>query len=86
MILTKGAHQSAKFKTFHCSHEISPNLHFDRLLLLKVYKISVVQWSYVSLTLKSDAKFERKLICCVKNGKNLVNFDMSTLKSQKFSL
>ena len=50
MIFTKGAHQSAKSQTFNCSGEISPNLYFDRLLLLKVYKISAkkVQRSYVS--------------------------------------
>ena len=50
MIWTKGAHQSAKFQTFDCSGEISPNLYFDRLLLLKVYKISAkkVQRSYAS--------------------------------------
>ena len=50
MIWTKGAHQSAKFQTFDCSRKISPNLYFDRLLLLKVYKISAkkVQRSYVS--------------------------------------
>ena len=40
MIWTKGAHQSAKFQTFDCSSESSPNLYFHRLLLLKVYKIS----------------------------------------------
>ena len=50
MIFTKGAHQSAKIQTFDCSGEISPNLYFDRLLLLKVYKISAkkVQRSYLS--------------------------------------
>ena len=50
MIFTKGAHQSAKFQTFDLSGEISPNLNFDRLLLLKAYKISVenLQRSYVS--------------------------------------
>ena len=50
MIFTKEAYQSAKFQTFDCSGEISPNLYFDRLLLLKVYKISAkkVQRSYVS--------------------------------------
>ena len=49
MIFTKGAHQSAKFQIFDCSGEISPNLYFDRLLLLKVYKISgkKVQSSYL---------------------------------------
>ena len=40
MIWTKGTHQSAKFQTFDCSKEISPNLYFDRLLWLKVYKTS----------------------------------------------
>ena len=40
MIWTKGTHQSAKFLTFDCSREISPNLYFDRLLLLKGYKVS----------------------------------------------
>ena len=37
MIFTKGTHQSARFQTFDFSGEISPNLYFDRLLLLKVY-------------------------------------------------
>ena len=39
MIFTKGAQHSAKFQTFDCSGEISPNVCFDRLLLLKVYKV-----------------------------------------------
>ena len=34
------------------------------------------------MTLKSDAKFEEKLIC--ENDKNLVNFDLSTRNSQNF--
>ena len=38
------------------------------------------------MTLKIDAKFEEKLICCFKNDKNLVNFDPSTQKSQIFVL
>ena len=39
------------------------------------------------MTLKSDAKFEKKkTICCFKNDKNLVNFDPSTQKFQKFAL
>ena len=33
------------------------------------------------MTLK-NAKFEEKLICCFKNDKNLVNFDLSTRNSQ----
>ena len=48
MILTKGAHQRAKFQTFDCSGEISPSFYFDRLLLLKVYKISAKKRSFVS--------------------------------------
>ena len=38
------------------------------------------------MTLKSDAKFEEKLICYFKNDKNLVDFDRSTQKSQKVTL
>ena len=38
------------------------------------------------MTLKSDAKVEKKLICCFKNDKNLVNFDPSTQKPQEFAL
>ena len=38
------------------------------------------------MTLKSDTIFEEKLICYFKNDKNLVNFDPSTQKSQKFAL
>ena len=38
------------------------------------------------ITLNTDAKFEEKLICCFKNDKELVNFDLSTWKPQKFAL
>ena len=38
------------------------------------------------MTQKNDAKFQEKPICCFKNDKNLVNFDLSTQKSQKFEL
>ena len=38
------------------------------------------------MILKSDAKFEEKLIFCFENDKNLVNFDPSTRKSQKHAL
>ena len=30
------------------------------------------------MTLKSDVKFEEKLICCFKSDKNLVNFEPGT--------
>ena len=69
MIWTKGAHQSAKFQTFDCSHKISPTLYFDRLLLLKVQKDIAVHSSHV-MTLKINVKFEKKLICCFKNDKH----------------
>ena len=36
------------------------------------------------MTLKSDAQFEEKLICCFKNDKNLGNFDLSTQNSENF--
>ena len=88
MIWTKGVHQRAQFQTFDCSCEISPNLYFPRLLLLKEYKILAkkVTEELCLMTLKSDAKFEEKPICCFKNDKNLVNFDPNTQKSQKFAL
>ena len=59
MIFKKGAYQGAKIQTFDCSGEILPNLYFDRLLLLKVYKISAkkVQRSYV---LEEGCKIWRK--------------------------
>ena len=37
------------------------------------------------MTLNVDAKFEEKPIYCFKTDKNLVNFDPSTQKSQKFT-
>ena len=47
MIWTKGAHQSAKFQTFVCSHKNPPNLYFDRLLKVKNFN-EEVQRSYIS--------------------------------------
>ena len=63
MIWTKGIHQSAKFQVFECTREISPNLYFDRLLLLKVYKISAKKSmeDLCLMTLESDAKFDKKV-------------------------
>ena len=77
MILTKGVHHSTKFQTFDGSNEISPNLYFDRLLLLKVYKISE---GLCLVTLESDTKFKEKTIYCFENDKNLVNFDLKDMK------
>ena len=83
--LQKEPHHSAKFQTFDCSGEFSPNLYFDWLLLLKVYKVSAkTSMEEICLMIqKSGAKFEEKLIFCSKNDKNLVNFDPSTKKSKK---
>ena len=80
MIFTKGAHHRTKFQTFDCSGEIPPNLYFDRLLLLKVYKVSAKK-SMAELYLmipKSDAKFKEKVIFCFKNDKNSSNFHQKT--------
>ena len=87
MSFTKGAH-SAKFQTFDCSGEISPNLYFDRLLLLKVYKISARKSIEIVclMILKSGAKSEENLIFCFQNDESLVNFDPSTKKPKKFAL
>ena len=38
------------------------------------------------MTLKIDAKFEEKWICCFRNDKNFVEFDPSTQKSPKTAL
>ena len=38
------------------------------------------------MTVRIDAEFEEKLICCSKNDKNLVKFDPNTCKSPKFAL
>ena len=48
-------------------------------------------WKYIKLPLyhdikKSDIKFDKKPVCSVKNDKNLANFDLSTQKSQKYTL
>ena len=85
MIFTKGAHHSAKFQTFDCSGEISPNLYFDRLLLLKLRKVSTKKSTEeICLIIpKSGAKFKEKPIFCFKNDKNLVNFDTSTKMFKK---
>ena len=88
MDFTKEAHHRAKFQTFDCSGEISPNLYFDRLHLLKVYKFSAKKLiDEVCLIIpKSGAKFEEKLIFCFKNDKNLMNVDQSTKTSKTFAL
>ena len=69
-----GQNELIKVQNSECSHKISPNLYLDRLL--KVYKILAEELCL--MTLKTDAKFEEKLIYCFKNDKNLVKFDQST--------
>ena len=87
MTFTKGAHHSTKFQTFVCSGEISRNLYFDRLLSLKVYKVSAKKsMKELWLMIPRSAKFEEKLIFCFKNNKNLVNFDQSTKRCKKLAL
>ena len=95
MIFTKGTHHSAKLQTFDCSGEISPNLYFARLLLLKVNHVSAkksIEEIPKSLMIpksggKFDTKFEDELTCQFKiDMRNLTNFDPSTRKSQKFAL
>ena len=63
-------------------------MYFDRLLLLKAYKVSakeVMEEIYLMIP-KSGAKFQEKLIFCFENEKNLVNFDPSTKKLKKIVL
>ena len=64
MIFTKGIHHSANFQTLDRLDEISPNFYFDRLLLLKVYKVSAKKsMEEICLMIpKSGANFEEKLI------------------------
>ena len=63
-------------------------MYFDRLLLLKAYKVSakeVMEEIYLMIP-KSGAKLQEKLIFCFENEKNLVNFDPSTKKLKKIVL
>ena len=89
MIFTNVALKSAKFQSFNCSGEISPNLFFNRLLLLKVYKISAkkVQRSYVSWCWRVVQNLKDKPFFCFKkwNGmRNLANFHQNTWKCQNW--
>ena len=88
MIFTKAVHQRAKFQTSECSGEISPTLYFDRLLLLKVNKISArkVREELRLMILRSGSRFEEKPILCFRNNKNFVDFNSSTKKSKNFAL
>ena len=62
---------------FHTSSRKSENLHFDGLFLSKAHKFldEKVQETLCLMTLKSDAKFDRKLTLGSKSDmRNLVNF------------
>ena len=74
-----------KFQTFDCSREISPDLYFDRFLLLKVCKTSAKKSieELCLITLRNE-EFEEKVVCCFKNDKNLVNFNLRPRNSQNF--
>ena len=68
--------------SFNARSDNSENLHFDVLLLSKLYYV----WAKKSteelcvIALKNDAKFEEELTCDLKNDvRNLANFD-ATLK------
>ena len=63
-------------------------MYFDRLLLLKVYKIlakKVYTEELCLMTLMIDAKFKEKLTCGLGNDlRNLANFHQSTQKCQNW--
>ena len=70
---------------FDASSDKSENLHFDVLLLLKVYYVLSHKSTdeLCVTTLKNDAKFEEDLTCALKNDmKNLADFipSLATLK------
>ena len=70
---------------FHASSRKSENLHFDGLILPKLFKV-LDQKGTDKLclnTLKSDEKFEDTLTLGSKNDtRNLVNFNASSGKSE----
>ena len=70
---------------FNASSGKSENLHFDELLLSKVYYVGAKNSleELCVITWKNDVKFEEELTCALKNNmRNLANFD-STLESLK---
>ena len=70
---------------FNVSSAKCENMHFDTLLLSKVYQLFGQKSTeeFCVVTLKKDAKFEEELTCVLKNDmRNLANFD-STLENLK---
>ena len=56
-------------------------------LYLKMYELKIYRGVMCHVTMKNDAKFEEELTCQFKTDiRNLMNFDPSTEKSQKFAL
>ena len=77
----------SKFSPAHVRK--SKNWDFDGILLSKKEKSMSLKLTgkFFVMTMKNDAKFEGKLTCKFKiDIKNLMNFDQSTRKSQKFAL
>ena len=71
--------QNFRLSTAHV--KFHQNVYFDRLILLKVYKIlakKIYTEELWFMNLKIEAKFGEKLVFCFKNNRNLVNFDLST--------
>ena len=89
MIWTKGGYQRAKFQTSNCSCEISPNLYFDRLLLLKVYTISTkkVQKSYVLWHWRVMQNLKKNWFVVSKTTRNwwILTWALKSLKNLHFN-
>ena len=71
--------------SFNACSDKSENLHFDVLLLSIAYKVSGKKNAeeLSLMTLKSDPNFEEKLTFCLKNDmRNLMNFNLSSEKSE----
>ena len=65
------------------------NLHFNGLLLNKVYKVPAKKSieEFALMELNTDATFERKLTCAFKNHMgNFANFNQSMLQSLKIGI
>ena len=87
--LDKRSPSKCKISDFNCWRETSPNLYFDRLLFLKVYKISAIKYrgvmshhteEWCKIWRTTDLFFQSLFL------KSLVNFDLSTQMSHKYTL
>ena len=77
-----------EFDKFCPNTRKSQNLHFNELLLIKVYNACVKNIEELCImTLKGDAIFKEKLIGGLKNDvRNVINFHASSRKVWKFAL